>query len=325
MMKRISLIIALFVILNSTIVTAQQYFAIGEIHVSPDGNYVAGVGNRALRVWDANTGDLLFGSSSDIFYADVSWNPESSRIVTASDDLLVRVWNVTDPAYDLGAIIAEFNPFEGSPRFLTAVEWSPNGEHFAIGGEFQVSIAIWDANNLNFVDTISGGFSAGEIEWSPNDNLIALTWYRDDAPAYAIPTLSNPATSAYVLCEDCPQENASAIAWNSDGSRLAIGYDGGTVHIVDISTNTSLVNFQSGVFVNSLSWSYDDQLIATALGIYDADTGILLESLVASPLLTYSVDFHPNSYELVYFNNETENLVFDDVSDLVPSPQAECM
>jgi len=97
---RIILVILLLGIGYTSAIT-QQPIVIGDIHFSPDGNFIAGSGPRTLQVWEANSSNVLFSSQMDTSFDDVAWSPDSSRVVTASSDGYIRIWNVTDPAIPL--------------------------------------------------------------------------------------------------------------------------------------------------------------------------------------------------------------------------------
>lgn len=104
----------------------------------PDGRYVAAAGwDSAVQVWDT-TGRLRFvlrGHAGPAHRLD--WSPDSSRLVTGSDDGTARVWEVTD----LGATQVQLlSVQEGA---LSGVAFSPDGTRVLTGTQ-QSAVSIWD-------------------------------------------------------------------------------------------------------------------------------------------------------------------------------------
>ncbi len=127
-----------------------------------------------LNVWSAKTGELLHAIdnlTSDI--TEIEFTPDSSRIITTNDDNAIRIWDVqtgnllttlggepTDKAPGQGTVSPDGNfyavdnnddtifiwnleteqlekkiPFDSlETRFLTSLEYSPDGTQLAAGG-----------------------------------------------------------------------------------------------------------------------------------------------------------------------------------------------
>ena len=63
-----------------------------------------------------------------------AWSPDSSRVATASNDGTVRVWDV-----ETGN---ELLTLDIPTLYASAVWWSPDGQHLAIGG-LGTQTSIW--------------------------------------------------------------------------------------------------------------------------------------------------------------------------------------
>jgi hypothetical protein len=108
------------------------------------------------------------------------------------------------------------------------------------------------------------------------------------------------------------------VAWSHDGTRLAFGtmvYPSAinpdekvfaTVHIVDANTGSELNRFtvQDGT-VYGLDWSPDDRQLATfsisgSVNVWDAATGVLLDSFPAADRYPVDIGFSPYGGRLAY-------------------------
>jgi WD40 repeat protein len=268
---------------------------------SPDGSMIAGSADRLLRVWDAATGATLidFPTMNTTYVLDVTWSPDNKRIATASDDQYARVWNIDSNGIP-GKILAEFQPFPDNIDLVTSIDWRSDGQVLAIGGiSDDYSLKLWDANTY----AQTGELGLGWIEklvWHPdsqsNKMIIAGSM---GGPVIVSTTVPLSGAISAVGGRNIPSK---AMAWNSDGSQIAIGYDDGKVIVWDSKTDTQ-ISEMAGTDQNSisqLSWSPDNTRIAAANGtvrVWNSQNGQLLETL---PGISASVDFSPDGTKLVY-------------------------
>jgi|GEM_PF-2637541 len=321
--RLIALLISLSIFHSNT--QAQSIINAQEIKFSPNGNYVVAIGDTSyeyLKVWDVATQNLLI----DIFpyvepnmtIYDIDWSPDSSRIVISSGDQYVRVWNVSDPNHPPGTLLAEFEV----ERLLSAVEWSPDGQTIVVAGDIDSPrFQFWDANTYSFIGYTAGGVSVDLMDWNPTNNIIATIYDESGLPhvPFVMPGYGST-ESAYQLCpSECGLDFPRTLSWSNDGSTLAIGYIGGTIKLIDVSTGQVTSTINTGASVYSVSWSYDDQFITASNGgvvkIWSVGTGTLVETLGQS----IPVDFSPTNYEIAYLDKTQVALVIEDVSYLVPT------
>lgn len=304
---------------------AQSIINAQEIQFSPDGNYIVAIGDTSyeyLKVWDVATQNLLI----DIFpyvepnmtIYDVDWSSDSSRLVISSADQYVRVWNVSDSNHPSGTLLAEFEV----ERLLSAVEWSPDGQTIVVAGDIDSPrFQFWDANTYSFIGYTTGGVSVDLMDWNPTNNIIATIYDEIGLPhvPFVMPGYGST-ESAYQLCpSECGLDFPRTLSWSNDGSTLAIGYLGGTIKLIDVSTGQVTSTINTGASVYSVSWSYDDQFITASNGgvvqIWAVETGMLVETLGQA----ISVNFSPTSYEIAYIDKIQVDLVITDVSYLLPT------
>lgn len=251
---------------------------------SPDGTMIAGAGIDLLRVWDAQSGTTLIDFPIGQTHAfDVSWSPDSTKIISSSYDQYVRVWNVSDPGYSPGQLLWEVRPFPSEPNNVTligAVSWRPNGQQIAIGGRSSggsgPTLKIWDADTFTLVQELGGGWWIEELIWHPTEPQIAISGHNSSPIIVSLSDERMELVGTHLV-------PALAMAWNSDGSQLAAGYTDGSIIIWDTINNAefTIMPAQDPNPIYQLAWSSDDTRIAsagTAVRVWNAASGELLET-----------------------------------------------
>jgi len=115
------------------------YLGMDAVVWSPDGSMIANSGNRAVYVWDAESGEILqrmFGTLGDI--EDVAWSPDGRFIASVGDDRALRIWDV-----QAGVEIAML---DGLSDNIETVQWTGDGQQLML---FQKessnhSISLWN-------------------------------------------------------------------------------------------------------------------------------------------------------------------------------------
>lgn len=293
---------------------------------SPDGAMLATGGyNRKMILWDVNTGAEIFslaGHTGTIFSA--AFSPDGMRLVTTADDGTLRVWDVKPQHEDLA--ISNLNGTWG-------IQFNPQGSQLAIitGG----ALKIWDAVTGRELRTLSDS-GITSIAYSPAGNWIAAarddfsvtlfkpasnsdgaTWSahtgRINAIAFSpdgkrLVTASNDyKVILWDVTDGMPKllftfnlpAGVQSLAFNSDGTRLAIGLQNGTVRVRDFSTGSDTLNLNAHEdTVTSVAFSADDRLLITAsldgtARIWDAKTGEERQTLT-----------HTNTVTMANFNRD---------------------
>ncbi|KIJ44834.1 hypothetical protein M422DRAFT_167727, partial [Sphaerobolus stellatus SS14] len=116
---------------------------INSVEFSPDGQkVVSGSDDVMIRIWNADTGELitgpLEGHSGQVH--SVSFSSDGQRIVSGSIDQTIRIWNA-----HTGELIT--GPLEGHSGWVKSVSFSSDGQRIRIvSGSHDWTIMIWDAN-----------------------------------------------------------------------------------------------------------------------------------------------------------------------------------
>ena len=263
----------------------QDDLVLYSLSYSPDGDYVAGVGNRVV-VWDGATGEVVANipitlQSSIDSLVDADWSPDGNRLVVAGTDRTIRILDFSDDAQPLGALLTEFEA--EILMDVRSVSWGPDGNIIAVGGaELSPRIEFWDASTYVFVRPTAYAIGAKSMAWHPDPerNLIAATSSDFNGVSLAN-TAENAPRNDTILCRECaPDAIAYPLAWNSTGTLLAIGYTSGDIFIVNSDTSNVAAHMRTGIGVRGIAWTNDDQYVLSmsraGLQVWDSATGSLL-------------------------------------------------
>ena len=134
------------------------------IAYSPDGRHiVSGSDDSTIRVWNAETGDLMGGplEGHTKSVTSVAYSPDGRHIVSGSIDNTVRVWNA-----ETGDLMGA--PLEGHTDCVTSVAYSPDGRHI-VSGSHDNTIRVWNAETGNLMGAPLEGHTGSltSVAYSP--------------------------------------------------------------------------------------------------------------------------------------------------------------
>ena len=238
---------------------------------SPDGTKIASSSNYysysggersndTIKVWDANTLELLKTLYHNKNVCDIAWHPDNSQLASCCDfESSVMIWNAST-----GKCIKDIPNSEHCRR----IAWSPDGTKLITGGD---TGNVWDVESRNSLKTFN--YSVYSLSISPDEAKIAMSTSNQNGTIEVWGTTEWNLSKSF---EGKPlwwpswigKKPPSSISWTSDGTKVAIGYCG-YVEVYDVTTGGLIISIdptegsnikQPGGDVYSsyyLAWSYD--------------------------------------------------------------------
>lgn len=173
--------------------------------------------------------------------------------------------------------------YRGHRGAVTAVAWSPHGEHIASAGTLDSSVQVWDASTGNTV-LIAGRGRVPAHFVTDNQRVDALAWSSDGlriASALGDDTVKiwSVETGESILIRFSQAGNANALAWSPNGGSIAAVSGDTSVQVRSATKGGSVLTYSGHTqAVLALAWSPDGKYIASggadgSVRIWDATTG----------------------------------------------------
>jgi RNA polymerase sigma factor (sigma-70 family) len=268
----------------------------GPVALSPDGRFLAAVGEAALlnELWTGNT--LFPLQDGDRPFRAVTFSPDSKSVAAMSREDTLQVWSTatgkqtgliqgqkfrTFALAPGGRLVAACKPngpvrlwdpkedkeirqYGGADETFGAVVFSADGKHLvALAGQKEKLVRVWDVVSGRLVHAWKAGATADGLAISADGRTLA-----------AGSTLWDMATGQERGQVD---EEAAALNFSPDGSMLATA-DGARVRLWDVATRRELFRFSGhSAGIRALAASRDGRLALTLGGdgpkMWDTTTG----------------------------------------------------
>lgn len=304
-------------------ITQPQLGSPTSIALIPGGSnrLVAGFTGGAIVLFDTSNGNILRSDRREDEQStinSVAWSPNGNLIATGSTDGNVQIWNAE--TLQLVRTIGADN------LSIRSVAWSPDSTRI-VSGSGDAHTVIWNAADGHRIitlgeeteDYISEEPEAGiwVVAWSPNGQYIETG--VEDGTTYTW-GLNQPPGEQLILTQGNPlQADTKAIAYNTDGSRIAKGDIDGRLFSQNPETELDQIDMVGHTAsVNSVCWSRDNSLIVSGssdntVRIWNAATGANLQVLQGHTNWVTSVAISPDNSLIFSASRDRTIKVWEDI------------
>ena len=216
--------------------------------VSKDGRRIAaGTKYGEVIVWDAETYEKIISHQED--YGDINgvdFSPDSTRLVSASDNTTVSIWDIAT-----GKRVQTLDHRDWVP---IAAKYSPQGDRIATAS--YGSLRVWDSNNGRLLFDI-------KVHVTPYHNT-GLLWFNNHLFVVSGSKIKQLEASTGSAISEWPvpdSMNLSCIARPKHGKFVAYSTQR-TVTFWDTVTHTQLGLIQHPQDIRSIAVSPDDRFLA---------------------------------------------------------------
>jgi WD40 repeat protein len=232
-----------------------------------------------------------------------AWSPEGSRIVSASSDQTLRIWDAKS-----GAGLATLQGHQG---WVNGCAWSPEGLQI-VSSSSDKTLRIWDAKSGACLATLEGHQdSVWGCAWSP-DGLRMVSASRDKTLR-----IWDAKSGACLATLAGHQGSVSGCAWSPDGLRIVSASSDNTLRIWDANSGGCLATLKGHQgLVLDCAWSPDGLRIVSAssdqgLQIWDAKSGACLATLLGHQIGVSSCAWSPDGLRIVSASSDQRLQIWD--------------
>lgn len=290
--------------------------------------------SKSVKVWDLNSGKLMFVLSHPFFVNAAKYSPDGKVIATASSDRKVRIWDS-----ETGELL---HVFEGHNLIVNNVSFSQDGKMLA-SMAMDKSVRIWDIENSVLLHTLenASGMPYNYAVFSPDNELlfssIGKVWdVASEELKYTIVLPNGPCKAGF--SPDGAKLMVSSYDWHTYDStkkepavlgeiKVTGTYDG-AARIFDASSGNLLFELKHFQHISSAHFSHDSKMVVTSsfdkkVKVWDAKSGVLIHEFENNSELLFA-DFSPDD-NTVFSYSKTGVVQFYDIAggELLKSYQIE--
>src|SRR6266568_5341976 len=222
---------------------------------SPGGTRIASASeDSTVQVWDARSGNNphIYKGHSDKVLA-VTWSPDGSLIASAGIGQTVQVWDANTGQLKIS--------YTGHTKAITSVAWSPDGTRIASASR-DGDVYIWDAASGTTQQLFPHTAWVGSLAWSADSTSLATVDYNPDDSVRIWDISTGTGKSIF---SDAPANPVNTVAWSSDDSFIAAGYDKDQVRIWRLDTVEQVLTYTGHhASILSVQWANHGNSLASS-------------------------------------------------------------
>jgi WD40 repeat protein len=220
----------------------------------------------------------------------VAYSPDGSRIVTASEDNMARIWEA-----QTGRLLGSLE----HDSQVDSAAFSPDGTRIVTASDDGIA-RVWDVNTRKLLVCLKGsGGIVHHAAFSP-DGMMVVAAYEDKKAR-----IWNANTGRQLNELEEHNDIVYSAVFNPDGARIVTASGDGTVRIWDAKTGTQLTTLQAHhEVVYSAMFSKDGKRIVTAskdgtARVWEVATGINLSVLSGHTREVFTAEFSRDDAHIV--------------------------
>ncbi|KAF9547027.1 hypothetical protein CPC08DRAFT_715892 [Agrocybe pediades] len=311
---------------SGPIATWHMFYLVDSIAFSHNGTIFAAGSSDGVRIYDADSCKIITGPGENFWWTGlvdyhflVTFSPDDSKLASAYTCLATymdrrkncaSIWDV-----QTGELIV--GPLQEHIDHITSLSFSSDSKKL-VSGDMKGTIIVWDSATG---DIISGPFHSTSgikaVGFTPDGFKIASV--SADCRICFWETEKGAILSGPVKAIGDEHGTLMSAALSSDRSKIAMGFDSGTILIMDAFTAAVLIGpFNCNQHVGALEFSHDGKNLFSGFEIWDAQTGTLETHLIVEDNLNIShiaITPTPDGHKIISVRNRCDIDVWNIVND----------
>ncbi len=276
---------------------ASQAEVVNALSWSPDSKYLAGCSDKAIKIWDARSGQEVRSWPVTQAFISLTWATDSTYLAGCNGNV-VTIWDA-----GRGVVAATL---KGHSDAVTCVVYAPTGDHLASASK-DGAIKIWQVSDGRAIVTSHGHFVTSLI-YSPDGRYLAGSAESDIILWELSIGQTLPQLRKYRVLKG-HVNTVSALAYTMDGKHLASGSWDNVIKIWEVKSGEELQILRGHeAFVISLSYAPDgDYLVSLSsdgTAKIWATTGAEVQTLAGHDASVAALIFSPNGRYLASGDND---------------------
>lgn len=263
---------------------------IHDVSFSPDGSLLATASwDKTTKIWDVNTGELLFELIHDDIVWSAKFDPDGSRLLTSSDTRAAHIWDV-----QTGRLLSQTPPSKSHKRYA---EFSPDGRRILTAAR---QAALWEAESLQPLIRFSGHLEQVDLARFSPDGTRVLTASWD-----GMARIFDAGTGELLIRPAQHNMRVTQARFSADGRRFATASADQTARVWNAENGQALTPaMEHEGWVWDVRFSLNGQKLASAswdhtARIWNAFTGEPLSRPIPHHDRVWSAEFSHNGEHLL--------------------------